>query len=326
MNTTPLIKRTKDGVFMVADLLEKGGYAPKKHHQEPFWNPTDIPAPLRSIHKACRIPALGWNRWSEEEIPEGTALRNIDANAAYLSAASSADFAHCALERLGAMSSESAIRPGYYLVDAHPWQLGCPGSPLGMQHLRESRVWVAQPTYLLLRDLTYGANWGAPGGHWPDCTIYDSWTADQCRFTDWTNVIRDVRKTFIEYGERPAYEALKTGYSEAVQMWYTPHDPKGTPPAERKKKNKAYRPDWYRTVHAQHAAKMWRCAYLASLANRPPVAVGGTGIAKDGMTFVEDDLRAVLALPKAPIRLDETGAQLGTFSRGDRWYAGIEDV
>lgn len=325
------IKRNKHGIYMVTDLLEKGPCTPVVHHVGPRWVPEDGPV-VRSLHKSCHVPALGWHH-TTRDIPEGTPLVDVDANGAYLSACSSADFAHCTLEHTGPMAADAPILPGYYLTEVLPWQLGAPGSPLGTQDLRiGSLVWVTHCTLCLLRDLTFGANWGAQEGHWPALVIHDSWTADRMRFTKrdgtgWTDVIRDKRAALIAEGaDQATRDGLKNGYSQAVQMWLTPPDPKGTPRERQKKKNIAYRPDWYHTVHSQHAAKMWRIAYLASLYGRAPLAVGGGGgIAKDGMRFVEDDLTAFLTNPKANLRLDETGVKLGTFKRkGQRTYHGID--
>lgn len=324
---TPRLKRTKDGVYMVADLLEKQGLAPIVNFLPPLWRPP-VPPALRSVMRDAVVPELNWR--ASRDIPEGTAMCGIDANAGYLTAASSATFAHGALEYTATFDCLiEYIRPGYYLVDAHPWALDAPGSPLGSARITRPRVWVTHHTYGLLRDLCHGASW-TPGGHWPDATVYGCWTSwDDCKFGgkegSWTSVIRDIRADIIDRGDGDAYEALKLGYSQAIQMWLTEPDPKGTPPEKQKKKNIAYRPDWNHTVRSQHAANMFRRAYGAMWSGHPPVQVGGTGHAKDGMLFTTSDLGAVLALPKAPIRLDETGKSLGTFKRVSRYYHGIDE-
>lgn len=326
------LKQTRDGAYMVADWLEKrGGLAPIVHHLPPRFMPDlkeDITPALRSIFNSVYVPTVTW-KMSEEDLPEGTLLTLIDCNAAFMAAASSMSFAHCALKHTGSLDLLSGqIPPGLYLVDVHPWTFGAPGSPLGESapELVGRKVWVAHTTYAVLRDLTYGGVPWTDGGHWPDATVYDSWTSDPCRFTKWTNAIRDTRTRFLRAGDEVAKEALKHGYSEAVQMWNKPPDPKGTPREQQNKHNAAYRPDWYYGVRAQHQANMFRRAYQCVMANRAPVQVGGSGAYMDGMVFRDDDLRALLATPKGPIRLDETGESLGTWKRPPHgsWYAGID--
>ena len=324
------IRTTKDGAIMVADWLEKkGGLAPIVHHQPPRWMPDQklhITPALRSIFKSVYVPQITWTM-SEEDLPEGTPLTDIDGNAAFMAAASSMDFAHCALNHTGALvlPEKGRILPGLYLVDVHPWTRQAPGSPLGdgARRLERSKIWVTHTTCVVLRDLVHGASW-TPPGHWPDVTVYDSWTSDHCRFTKWTDAIRDVRAGFLRVGDEVGKEALKFGYSQAVQMWNVEPDPKGTAREDQTKRNEAWRPDWYYGVRAQHQANMFRRAYQCVIAGRPPVQVGGQGHYMDGMVFRSDDLRALLAMPKGPIRLDETGAALGTWKRMGERYAGIE--
>lgn len=320
----PRLKRTKDGAFMLADLMEKHGLCKRIGHQEPYWTP-QIPAKLMDVMRQVHVPVVGWAGTDGREVLEGTPVTPIDFNGAYVAAASSAEFAHSLLEPTGPHNPETMpILPGYYLVDAHPWQLDAPGSPLGGGRIPAGPVWVTHVTYKLLRDLTFGCSWAA-AGHWPDIKAYDSWTSPTAwRMNDWTNAIRDARAEILRTGDEEAYRALKLGYSQAVQMWITPPDPRGTAAAERKKHNKAYRPDWYHTLHAQHHFNMWYRAYRATMAGCPPLRMGGRGMAVDGMLFTTDDLGALLVMEKSPIRLDETKATLGTFKRGKPYYYGIE--
>jgi hypothetical protein len=310
-----------------ADLLEKNPkYAPVKHHQPPLWIPK-MDDTLRGVVAVTHIPTINWGpKDPEAEVPEGMPLVELDANGAFVAAASSATFAHCALEHTGPLDLETGtVPPGYFLVDAHAWQLGAPGSPLGAGRPKltaEGRVWVPHTVYSVLRDLTHGAKWGAISGHWPDATVYDSWTADACRFTDWANVVRDTRAAAKLGGDVALGERIKTAYSQAVQMWGTKPDPKGTPADKRKKKNMAYRPDWYAALRGQHAMNMWRRAYQCTILGHAPLRVWDT----DRILMQEHDLLAVLGrdTPPNPLRLDETGLGLGTFKRVRRWYAGIE--
>lgn len=315
--------------FRFTDLLEKSGkVTPLRHKKPPMWDPSTRPggiAPgLRGVFAAAHVPAISYGAKDyEAHLPEGTALVEVDANGAFVAAATSARFAHCALEPTGPtqLPESGQIAPGYYLVDVHKWQLGAPGSPLGAQRPRSSQVWVPHTVAQHLRDLTYGGSW-TPGGHWPDCTVHDSWTSDPVPFYDWAAAVRDTRAAFKRCGDADAVQRIKIAYSQAVQMWSTPPDPKGTPRDKQKKKNRAWRPDWYHALRGQHAMNMWRRAYQASLAGHAPVRVYDT----DRMVFEEHHLLAILRAEKSPIRLDETGIELGTFKRTRRWYAGIEDA
>lgn len=311
------------------DLLEKNPqYAPMRHRQAPMWNP-EVPAELRGVIAVAHIPTLNWgNPQPDDDVPEGTRLIRIDSNGAFVAAATSGTFAHCALTNTGPLDLMTGQLPaGYYLVDAHQWTLGAPGTPLGRNRPRlttEGRVWVPHTIYSVLRDLTHGAqSWGAISGHWPGCKVYDSWTADPCRLTEWAGVVRDTRAAAKIGGDAAMAERIKVAYSMSVQMWNTPHDAKGTPADKRKKKNKSYRPDWYAALHGQHFANMWRRAYTATVLGHAPLYIG----AKDSMIFEEWRLLALLGRANAPrpIRLDETGLSLGTYKRdGNPWYAGIE--
>lgn len=317
-------------LYRFATLLETAPeYTPLRHKQPPLWDPSTtrdgIAPALRGIYRTAHVPTLNWGGARfEEEVPEGTPLVEIDANGAFVAAASSARFAHCALEHTGPLTlpEKGAVPPGYLLMDAHKWQLGAPGSPLGAGRPRGAQIWVAHTVATVLRDLTYGAAWGAKAGHWPDCTVYDSWTSDPVPFDKWAGCVRDARAMAKRQGDAPASERIKLAYSQAVQMWATEPDPRGTPREEQKKKNRAYRPDWYHALHGQHVMNMWRRAYQATIAGHAPVRLYDT----DRMVFAEHDLMQMLRREKSPIRLDETGIELGTFSRKSRWYAGIEDV
>lgn len=319
----------------LADLLEKNpAYAPTRHRQPPMWDLTRVeggmPAQLRGVVAVAHIPTMNFGPTDvDADVIEGTPLVEIDANGAFVAAATSGTFAHCALEHTGPLDlvDGQPLPAGYLLVDYHPFFLHTPGSPLGSNRPKvdaDGRVWVPHTIYSLLRDLTYGAKWGAVPGHWPDATVYDSWTADVCRLEKWAGVVRDTRAAAKIGGDTRTGERIKVAYSQAVQMWATKPDPKGTPADKRKKNNKAYRPDWYAALRGQHFANMWRRGYQAAILGRPPLTIRGT----DRMVFKEYELLELLGRDKAPrpIQLDETGVALGSFKRMHRWYAGIEDA
>jgi hypothetical protein len=97
------------------------------------------------------------------------------------------------------------------------------------------------------------------------------------------------------------YQAIKLGYSVAVQML------KG--PAEGEKvRSPVYRPDWYDTVHAQHAANMWRKAWITTQAGHGPAVMG----AIDSAGWTADDLRELQMRPTPLLKVDHTRESLGT--------------
>jgi hypothetical protein len=297
------IPLTKDGAMKVMDILEKDA-APMVGYHKPKWMLPTTPA-LRGTIKAVVTPRLSWDTGTDAEraVPDGTELVDVDANAAYLSAASSVLLAHGPLEHTG-NAALSRVQPGYYLIDAHRWPYGGQlGSPLGPAARAGQKVWVAHPVLGLLHELV-------DEGHWQDATVYDSWTSQtRCRITTWTTILRNARAHFIISGDQDSYEALKFGYSQAIQMLGTPYDAKGTPADQRQKKNMAYRPDWAHAIVAQSCVNIWRRAWNCAQANRGPLSIGDT----DRLTFTAEDLEHVIAAPKPPLRIDQTGIGLGTF-------------
>lgn len=313
--------------FRFTDMMEKGDLAPIRHKQPPLWNPAalagGIPRGLAAAFATVHVPTVNWaiSPTPEDEVPEGTVLTEVDRNGAFVAAGSSATFAHCALEQTGELDLErGTIPPGLMLVDAHVWQGGAPGSPLGPARITTPQIWVPHTVYSLLRDLTHGCTYWPEGGYWPDATVYDSWTADACRFSNWANAIRDTRAAFKRAGDELAGEAIKLAYSQSVQMWNRPPDKKGTPLDQRKKRNKAYRPDWYAALHGQHFANAWRTGFRCALAGRPPLRMWD----KDRFLFKEDDFAALLRMPEPPLRRDDTGIDLGHYKWVRYQYAGIE--
>jgi hypothetical protein len=274
-------------------------HAPRVRGREPFWRP-----PVAPCAKDVHLPA-----WSWERPYNGGAVRpdntvSMDVNGAYLAACSSAVFAHGALEHTGA---DDVRVPGYYLMTRHVWQSMDIVSPLGTGHLTTDRMWVAHPTALLLRQLT-------AEGYWPDATVHDSYTAtDTMRLRRWTDAIQGDRAAALHAraagvpGAAEQYEAIKDGYSIAVQLM------KG--PAEGGKvKSKIHRPDWYATVHAQHAASTWRKAWSSVLAGHGPVAMGSV----DEVTWTVEDLAEIQFRAKPLFRVDHTGEQIGAFKIKER--------
>lgn len=254
--------------------------------------PATVPVPNVAIPTVTwKLPAA-----TESDITNGVRL---DANAAYLSAASSVRVGLNTLERdLQRSDGGRQPYPGWYLIDAHPWHHRAIVSPLGAQR-RAGRVWVAHPTLQLLRCLE-------EENAWPDTYVYDCWTSPvSAQLTKWTSLIRDTRAAIkTDPNAAPdVYNALKTGYAMAVELML-----KG-------EKCDTYRPDWAHAIWAQHSAftvwwKAWRalnakCGILRM--THPDEVV----VTTDGYAI----LQSMQHLPpkQRPITLDPTGLQLGAY-------------
>lgn len=266
--------------------------APLVKGRAPYWRPK-APKALSSVH----TPSWAWS--SHERTTTPGLLNRLDCNGAYLAAASSATFAHGELVHTGTDFDPVRPRPGIYQITRHPWSDDRLPDPLGTATTPD-RIWIAHPTLVLLvtlqRDQGYALD------------VHDSWTAEvPCRLRKWTEAVRDDRALALDHllraeeGSRErelaqaTYEAIKVGYSQAVQLMST-----GS-------KSKVHRPDWYHTIHAQHAASHWRRIYRASLRGCFPAEVGSV----DEMTYRVDDLLSLG--DQLPFIFDQTGRQLGSY-------------
>lgn len=269
-------------------LTEK--YPPRVKGRDPYWRPKVAP-----VSALVRLPAWDWQR---DDAPEGPTVA-MDVNAAYLAACSSAQFGHGALYNTG---PDDFSLPGLYLIDAHPWTHPEIVSPLGTQPFDDDRVWVAQPTARLLDQLSRD-------GYWPAVQLHDAWTAaTSCRLRRWTDAVSIDRSDALrgraegsEY-HTALYEAIKVGYAAAVQMM-------PGPAPDAKAKSPVRRPDWYQTVHAQHAASTWRKVWRSVLAGHGPVAMGSV----DEARWTVADLEAIQTHPEPLFRIDNSGHQIGAF-------------
>lgn len=203
---------------------------PRHRKRAPYWRPT--PPPM--VH-VVTIPTREWYRADYPEVTARHTVLHMDVNSAYVSAASSALFAHGPLVHTGPLPFNN--KPGYWLVEtATHWNRPDLPNPLGTGRLRE-RMWLATPTVKLLDDLT-------AAGAWPGFEVVDSWTAEvSCRLNSWTDKLRDMRAAAIDAGDTAAEAEIKKGYVFAFQMMLT-----GT-------KSKTHRPDWNHTVRAQMLAR-----------------------------------------------------------------------
>ena len=292
---------TDTPVYRALDLL-LNEHAPVLRRRAPDWAPRP-PACWREVH----TPAWSWDHPAYTPDMEPS-LTYIDAIASYVSASSSASFAHGALEHTGALPGEGT-RPGYYLVDDHTWQNDCIVSPLCMAELG-ARVWIAQPTLEVLQKL-------ARTGYWPQVVIHDSWTcADTCRMRAWATsvnntrcaALRDLQDAMISGSETEQAEAhdyyenvIKLGYARAFQMMLGP----GTDGA----KSKVRRPDWYHTVHAQAAANTWRATWKGIDAGRAPMRMGSI----DEIAWLTSDFHALTRPDDPRIKMDNSGFQMGAW-------------
>lgn len=280
-------------------------HAPLLRRRSPYWAPQPAKC-WRDVH----TPAWSWDHPSLEEAggPDALDLTYIDAVASYVSASSSASYAHGALEHTGAVHGEGR-HPGYYLIDNHIWQDQRIVSPLGMAELGD-RVWIAYPTLEILQRL-------ARDGFWPEVRIHDSWTCtDTCRFRSWATAVnnariealRDHQDALISGTETEQAETwdwyengVKHGYAQAFQMMLGP--------GEKGAKSKLRRPDWYHTTLAQASANTWRATWKCVVAGYQPVRMGSV----DEVAWYTPDFRIIAAPPNALLKMDNSGYQLGHF-------------
>jgi len=284
-------------MFPALRLLEQSTQ-PLRRGRQPLWR-----LPAEQEVAGVYIPV--WNWTSAHEFPEGTTVRTLDTNGAYLAAISSATIAHSHLVRRGpltGLNEPGEVMPGYYRIRTPHWTFdGTIVSPLGnsARVATEQQLWVAAPTLVLLLELVRD---GYLGG----VVVTDSLMAHiSITFREWASRLRQVRTAVLddldgatteedETMARERYDALKTGYSSALSMMLT-----GAKCATR-------RPDWTHTVHAQHAASQWRRAWRYTFGGRL-VSMGNT----DEMVILDEEFHNALHATKPPFRYDSTGRILG---------------
>jgi hypothetical protein len=292
-------------VFPALSLMERH-CPPLRHGREPYWR-----APVTAPSAEVYIPT--WNWRSVNDIPEGTEVVDLDANAAYLGALGNVKIAYSELERMGpweVMPTPRQVTPGYYKISVPYWAFsGTVVHPLGdsTRLQEETTLWVAAPTLVLLLELL-------DTGHLGPFTILDSWTTPVVtNFTAWADRLKSVRREVMDKRDHAhqgqvippkcecdscaRYGAFKEGYSMAFSMMLT---------GER---CKARRPDWSHTVYAEHAASQWRKAWRYTFTGLPIVRMGEV----DEITVMSADLHTALARPKPPFRFDASGRAVGAF-------------
>lgn len=279
---------TSSGDIRALDLLIRQ-YPPMVGSRPPYWRP--MPAPC-----AGEVYEPAWNWRSRQEAPEGTRVRVLDANGAYLAAASSVEVAHGRLVRCPRVAFERN-KPGYWLVDIDPdaWTYRDVVSPLGTA-LVEGPTWLTTPTVALLADLT-------DLGLWPGLDIRDAWLGQyRVRLRRWATALRDIRAEIMTRGDQAAYDRFKVAYSAAVTTMQVD------------RKSAMFRPDWSQHIRTQHAATMWRRMFRAAHeVGHPPLGAGTVDeIAWTDASVARFRVMAGRGFP-APVILDETGVKLGAF-------------
>lgn len=283
----------------LADLEKR--FAPKRRStingrtgmHPPYWRPT-MPGAMELVRSAS-----GWS-WSREYDGETTTL---DRSGAWISAASSVDVAHGALEHTGPGDHK---RPGIYKVAVYPWNEEGP-NPLGDVLDGESEVWITWPRFGLLLEL-------ADAGRWPDAVCLDSYTGEPVRLRDWATHVNGARVDAINrYGRDSAeYDAVKVNFSQAVTLMTGVRDP-GHPRTY--PKSPIHRADWGYSIQDQGAVTLWRwqddCRKVAP--EFPPVALRSV----DELVIPSEALSIVTTKERPggrkPLQLDPTGTKLGTF-------------
>ena len=308
MNTSEREQKTTERtapMFPALSLMERDA-PPVRYGRPPFWR-APVPAPAA----AAFIPSWNWQR-SRADLPDDAPTVTLDVNGAFLGAISHVPIAHCQLTRTGGMRGypdHRALNPGYYKITIPYWAFGRDiVHPLGDSALLETEetVTVLAPTLQLLLEL-------AGAGHIGPFEILDSCTATvHTNFRTWARHLSALRLERLDQvdiahpsGRRPhkcpctacvSYKSFKDGYSAAFSMMLTGE------------KCLTHRPDWSHTVYAQHAAAQWRKAWRYSSTHKI-VSMGHT----DELRVLREDLDTAMMLARPPLRVDETGRNLGAF-------------
>lgn len=131
----------------------------------------------------------------------------------------------------------------------------------------------------------------------------------------WAESIRDERATLMDEldaaglpltNETPAYRAFKDAYSIAVQLWLGADGGEGERIAA---KSRVLRPDWYHTLHAQHAASYWRRAFRAWEKGCGPHGM----TSPDQLTYTAENWSDVTGGDRPIYPTDQTGRQPGKY-------------
>lgn len=276
--------------FRALDQLIK--VAPQIGRRPPYWRPAPAPIDPTMLIE----PAWGWRREPQPGDRVDDAVVILDAIGAYLASASSVEVAHDALTHTGARAPDRAA-VGYWLVMLPPWQGHRLPPPWGDRQLPDGPLWITGPTMRNLLDL---ADAKQPACDRPE--VLDSWLGGTpMRLRKWTDIVAAARADAIRAHDRVLYEAVKTGYSQAVTLMGTGE---GT---------KVHRPDWGHAIRAQHAATFWWKCWRAEQAGYAPLGLAQV----DELALTRHDATDIWTRQqnglKVPLHIDLTGQKLGAF-------------
>lgn len=267
-----------------------------------FWTPP------KKVYSLVRVPT--WS-WEHPDYPkhDPSDLITLDCNGAYIAAIGQRKWmALSGLSHTGPMAFDK-LTPGWWCIDAHPWQDSRLCSPLGTGTIGYSgRIWVPTPTVELLEELNRE-------GMWPEIRVHDSWTAwhtrdgsttlERCELADWQKYLKLRREQVLTTGTDDQRARFKNGYGAAFALLAGMQEGKD-------RRSPIRRPDWWTTVLAAHSANQWRKMWRATLAGVTVLRASRT----DAFAITPDDLDLLVKLqdePRPPLKLEFKGLALGAF-------------
>lgn len=278
----------------------QGGY------REPVWFP-----------KACPVEDLvrvGRFAYEERSRNGGGGLLVLDRTAAHLSALSTVEVAHGALEDAGEIPFDRNLA-GYFKAAYFDWEEEGTPHPFGSaaaEARKNGHAWLPHTRVRLLADL-------AGQCRWPELGDMPAWVCDKpAQMREWAAYINGLRCEAIdEHGRGPEYEAVKAAFSSAI----TSMGGAWTPGQGRQyKTGLVHRPDWTFSIQDLSSVTMWRwfdrLRRLAIENDRrewAPVAIRN----EDEMLIPADALKLFATVKAAgaarPLVIDEDGKRLGTW-------------
>lgn len=283
-------REAQDGRLILHALAAlESEQAPLLRRRQPYWRPRP-PACWEQV----MMPRYDWAPRRHREVVW------VDVNGSYLAPLSGTNLAHGQLTHT--RDAPFTYLPGYYLIEVPVWEDTRMPHPLGTAQYGR-RVWVTAPVVSLLVDL-----WEE--GYVQEPAILDSWTCgEKCRPTAWAAWLRDHRAAALTAKDEETYEAVKYGYSMAMEMMITG------------KQSKTHRPDWGHTIISQHAINSWRKGWKAAQLELGPVALGH----RDELAFLPEDWEELKERARTyddpkmvPLKIDESAYQLGAFKEKER--------
>lgn len=276
----------------------EGELAPTLYGVQPFWRPK--PCPVAKDYRPKVIPAWDWTSPTWADHLDETRV-SMDANAAWLAAASGVRIGHGALDVHVTGSQDYERRPGYYLVRVYKesWKRWDLPHPLGYAdseyHVAfDGFVWMTHHTYELIVWLHRQDQW------WGTPDIVESWTSKKsARLQEWTKWVNGLRAVATMRGDQEAINRIKLSYAQAIEMM---------PGHE---KCNIRRPDWKDAILSRCAAEAWRKAFYAREAGYKILRMH----AVDEVVLTQADFHRLLDAPEdqRPFRIDQSGLSLGAY-------------